>query len=98
MNKDKYVFSQLVEFLNNDKFRRLVDKYNGNHYVKHLTSWNQLLSLMFDQLSNLKSLRDMIVAQSASQNQEILGDFGERCQNTDQCSYHCLLPCGDCTT
>ena len=27
MNKDKYVFAQLIEFLNNDKFRRLVDKY-----------------------------------------------------------------------
>ena len=29
MNKDKYVFAQLIEFLNNDKFRRLVDKYDG---------------------------------------------------------------------
>lgn len=33
MNQDKYVFAQLVEFLNNDKFRRLVDKYDGNRYV-----------------------------------------------------------------
>ena len=37
MNQDKYVFAQLVEFLNNDKFRRLVDKYVGNRYVKHFT-------------------------------------------------------------
>ena len=35
MNKDKYVFAQLIEFLNNDKFRRLVDKYDGNKYVQH---------------------------------------------------------------
>ena len=62
MNKDKYVFAQLIEFLNNDKFRRLVDKYDGNHYVKHLTCWNQLLALMFGQLSNRESLRDLIVA------------------------------------
>ena len=33
MNKDKSVFAQLVEFLNN-KFRHLVNKYNGNRYVK----------------------------------------------------------------
>lgn len=33
MNQDKYVFAQLVEFLNNDKFRRLIDKYDGNRYV-----------------------------------------------------------------
>lgn len=62
MNKDKYVFAQLIEFLNNDKFRRLVDKYDGNKYVKHLTCWNQLLALMFGQLCNRESLRDVIVA------------------------------------
>ena len=62
MNKDKYVFAQLIEFLNNDKFRRLVDKYDGNKYVKHLTCWNQLLALMFGQLCNRESLRNVIVA------------------------------------
>ena len=62
MNKDKYVFAQLIELLNNDKFRRLVDKYDGNKYVKNLTCWNQLLALMFGQLSNRESLRDVIVA------------------------------------
>ena len=65
MNKDKYVFAQLIEFLNNDKFRRLVDKYDGNRYVKHLTCWNQLLALMFGQLGNRESLRDVIVALEA---------------------------------
>jgi hypothetical protein len=65
MNKDKYVFARLIEFLNNDKFRRLVDKYDGNKYVKHLTCWNQLLALMFGQLSNRESLRDVIVAMEA---------------------------------
>ncbi|MGL5255344.1 MAG: DUF4372 domain-containing protein [Brevinema sp.] len=31
MNQYKYVFAQLVEFLNNNKFRKLVDKYDGNY-------------------------------------------------------------------
>jgi len=65
MNKNKYVFAQLIEFLNNDKFRRLVEKYDGNRYVKHLTCWNQLLALMFGQLCNRESLRDVIVALEA---------------------------------
>ena len=65
MNKDKYVFSQLLEFLDYDKFRHLVDKYDGNKYVKHLTCWNQLLALMFGQLCNRESLRDVIVALEA---------------------------------
>lgn len=65
MNKEKYVFAQLISFLNEDKFRRIVNKYQGNRYVKHFTCWNQLLSLMFGQLSNRESLRDLIVALDA---------------------------------
>ena len=57
MNNDKYVFAQLVEFLNNDKFRRVVTKYGGDHYVKHFTCWNQLLVMMFGQLTNRGSFR-----------------------------------------
>ncbi|MBV3412804.1 DUF4372 domain-containing protein [Prevotella copri] len=59
MNKDKYVFAQLIEFLDNNKFRHLVDKYDGKRYVKHFTCWNQLLAMMFGQLSNRESLRDL---------------------------------------
>ena len=62
MNKPKYVFSQLVAFMDSDKFRHIVDKYDGNRYVKHFTCWNQLLTLMFGQLSNRESLRDLIIA------------------------------------
>ena len=67
MNKSKYVFAQLIEFLDSDKFRHLVDKYEGNRYVKHFTCWNQLLALMFGQLSNRESLRDLVVALEAHQ-------------------------------
>ena len=52
MNKDKYVFAQLVEFLDCFKFRRIVAKYNGDRYVKHLTCWNQFLAMMFGQLQS----------------------------------------------
>ena len=62
MNKDKYVFAQLVAFLDNNKFRHLVDKYDGNRYVKNFTCWNQLMALMFGQLCNRESLRDVVVA------------------------------------
>lgn len=67
MNQDKYVFAQLVEFLNNDKFRILVDKYEGNRYVKHFTCWNQLVPMIFSQLNNRESLRDLIVTLEAHQ-------------------------------
>ena len=48
--------------MNKDKFRRIVDKYHGNRYIKYFTCWNQLLAFMFGQLSNRESLRDLIVA------------------------------------
>jgi hypothetical protein len=65
MFQDKYVFAQLVSFLNRSKFNRIVSKYDGDKYVKHFTCWNQLLALMFGQLSNRESLRDLIVALDA---------------------------------
>ena len=65
MNQDKYVFAQLVSFLNRSKFNRIVAKYNGDKYVKHFTCWNQLLALMFGQLCNRESLRDLISALDA---------------------------------
>ena len=40
----------------------MVDKYDGNRYVKFFTCWNQLLAMMFGQLNNRESLRDLIVA------------------------------------
>jgi hypothetical protein len=65
MFQDKFVFAQLVSFMNRSKFNRIVAKYDGDKYVKHFTCWNQLLALMFGQLSNRESLRDLIVALDA---------------------------------
>ena len=60
MFQDKYVFVQLTAFLNRTQFNNYVRKYDGNRYVKHFTCWNQLLAMMFGQLSNRESLRDLI--------------------------------------
>ena len=65
MNKGKYVFSQLLDFLDKDVFLRISNKYNGNRYVKSFTCWNQLAVMMFGQLSNRESLRDLVLATQA---------------------------------
>ena len=65
MHKDKFVFAQLISFLDRNKFNFIVRKYEGDKYVKHFTCWNQLLAMMFGQLSNRESLRDLIVALDA---------------------------------
>ena len=65
MNRDKYVFAQLVQFLDQFKFLRIVKRYDGDKYVKGFSCWNQLLTMMFGQLTNRERLRDLIVATEA---------------------------------
>ncbi|WP_198402038.1 IS4 family transposase [Flavobacterium crassostreae] len=77
MNQGKYVFSQLVEFLPQRVFDRFVTKYDGNKYVKHFTCWNQLLSMIFGQLSSRDSLRDLIIVIEAHQSKSYHLGFGK---------------------
>lgn len=65
MNQGKYVFAQIVEFLPYKVFDKFVSKYQGNKYVRHFSCWNQLLCMIFGQLTNRDSLRDLIVAINA---------------------------------
>lgn len=81
MYQDKYVFAQLVSFLNQSKFNRIAIKYNGDKYVKHFSCWNQLLSLMFGQLSNRESLRDLIVAIDAHHSKSYHLGLGKNISN-----------------
>ena len=77
MHNGKFVFSQLLDFLDKDVFLRISNKYDGNRYVKFFTCWNQLAVLMFGQLSNRESLRDVALAtQALSQRAFHLG-FGK---------------------
>jgi hypothetical protein len=65
MIQGKYVFAQLTEFLPSRFFDGIVEKYKGNRYVKHFTCWNQLLVMIFGQLSNRDSLRELIISLDA---------------------------------
>lgn len=77
MNHSKYVFSQLVSFLDRNHFNHLVRKYGGDSYVKSFTCWNQLLVLMFGQLSNRESLRDVVLATQAHASKAYHLGFGK---------------------
>jgi len=77
MNTGKYVFSQLIEFLPARVFDRLVEKYDGNKYVKHFTCWNQLLCMLFGQLTHRDSLRDVITTVNAHSNKSYHLGFGK---------------------
>lgn len=62
MNKGKYVFAQLTEFLPRRKFDGITEKYQGNKYVKGLTCWNQMLIMVFGQLTSRESMRDLMLS------------------------------------
>jgi hypothetical protein len=77
MNKGKFVYAQIVEFLPQRVFDTIVLKYDGNRYVKHFTCWNQLLVMVFGQLTNRDSLRDLIVAIEAHSRKSYHLGFGK---------------------
>jgi hypothetical protein len=77
MNQGKYVFAQIVEFLPQRVFDRIVAKYDGNKYVRHFSCWNQLLCMLFGQLTNRDSLRDLIVALDAHSSKAYHLGFGK---------------------
>ena len=76
MNKGKYVFAQLIEFLPRRVFDGFVTKYSGNKYVRHFSCWNQFLCMIFGQLTNRDSLRDLIVAIDAHNRKSYHLGFG----------------------
>lgn len=65
MNQGKYVFAQITEFLPQRVFDKYVSKYSGNKYVRHFSCWNQLLTMIFGQLANRDSLRDLVLTLEA---------------------------------
>ena len=77
MNKGKYVFSQLLSFLDPFVFLRISKKYSGDKYVKTFSCWNQLAVMMFGQLSNRESLRDLVLATHAHANKAFHLGFGK---------------------
>lgn len=77
MNQGKYIFSQLVNFLPQRVFDRITAKYSGNKSVKHFTCWNQLLCMIFGQLSARESLRDLITIIDAHKSKSYHLGFGK---------------------
>lgn len=59
MYEGQIVFSQLIEFLPQYEFRKCVERYQGNYYVKSFSCWDQFLCMVFAQLTYRESLRDI---------------------------------------
>ncbi len=61
MNKNRYIFTQLFDYISRYHFDKCVNKYNWNKRVKKLSCWEQFLAMSFWQITYRESLRDVII-------------------------------------
>jgi Domain of unknown function (DUF4372)/Transposase DDE domain len=77
MNTGKYIFAQITEFLPKRVFDCIVARYSGDKYVRHFSCWNQMLCMIFGQLTNRDSLRDLVLAIDAHSRKTYHLGFGK---------------------
>ena len=61
MNRNT-VFSQLLQLICQYRFKKCVDRHEGDKYTKRFSCWQQLLVLLFAQAKGYTSLRDIEVS------------------------------------
>lgn len=59
MHVGKLVFAQLMDHLPWTSFARVVERYGGNHRIRHFSCANQFRCMAFAQLTYRESLRDI---------------------------------------
>ena len=55
----QFVLSQLLDYIHPQQFHRCVHRYQGDYKVKHFSTWQQFVCLVFAQLTWRESLRDI---------------------------------------
>jgi len=53
------LFSQLIALFNRNNFYRLVIQHNAERYAKGFSSWDQFVAMLFCQLAQAKSIREI---------------------------------------
>lgn len=69
MNLGKYVFRQMLDFVNQYEFNKCVKRYSGNYRVRDFKCWNQFVQLLFGQITSLDSLRSICTCLQAHEGQ-----------------------------
>jgi hypothetical protein len=59
MNSGRAVFSQLMDWIHPEQFRRCVARYQGNYKVSSFPCWDQFLAMSFAQITFRESLADI---------------------------------------
>ena len=59
MHTGRYIFAQVIDFLPEREFRRIVSRYEGDYKASRWSCWDHLLALAFAQLTFRESLREI---------------------------------------
>lgn len=65
MNEGRFVFSQLISLCSHNEFRRCSSRYDGDKGARKFRSWHQFLCLVFGQLTQRESLREICTCLNA---------------------------------
>ena len=76
MNQGKYIFAQLTDFLPRRVFDKIVEKHKGNKHIRTFTCWNQMLCMVFGQLTSRDSMRDLLLSLEAHKSKYYHLGFG----------------------
>jgi hypothetical protein len=65
MNKVYTIFSELLKLCPRYHFDKAVERYQGDRYVKTFTTWQQFMAILYSQIMQKDSLRDIVTGLSA---------------------------------
>lgn len=68
MFTERYVFSQVMDFIPRYSFETCVKRYRGDHHLRQFSCRDQFLCMAFGQLSYRDSLRDTIICLRTQRN------------------------------
>jgi hypothetical protein len=69
MRCERPIFSQVLDWVHGEQFRRCVNRYKGNHRIRDFSCWDQFLAMSFAQLTYRDSLSDIEVCLRSRQDQ-----------------------------
>ena len=62
MQEYNTIIGKLLSGINRKQFKRIVDKYSGDRYVKYFNCWSQFVCIFIGQVGNFTSLREIVDA------------------------------------
>jgi hypothetical protein len=65
MRKLETIFGELLKLVPRYQFEKAVQQYQGDRYVKSYTTWHQYITILFSQIKQKDSIRDIVTGWDA---------------------------------